>query len=147
MPLRPWPAAPSNLETLASGRRDGRQIGLHIYLLKGSEPWTWHQSLSLSGAPSTLTLAPHDEPPGDRPITAAPMTGDLKLEHVINIVERRAGAAILCLNADAREALLALTAHWSVRLRDGVLTASKAGAASASRSAPIATSMPRRQSS
>ena len=28
----------------------------------------------------------------------------------------------------AREALLALTAHWSVRLRDGVLTASKAGA-------------------
>ena len=120
--------AQRNLETLASGRRDGRQIGLHIYLLKGSEPWTWQQSLSLSGAPSTLTLAPHDEPPGDRPITTAPMTGDLKLEHVINIVERQAGAATFCLHADAREALLALTAHWSVRLRDGVLTASKAGA-------------------
>lgn len=120
--------APRGLETLASGLRDGRQIGLHIYLLRPSEPWTWHQSLSLSGAPSTLTLAPHDEPPGDRPSTTAPITGDLKLEHVTNIVERQICAATLCLHAGAREALLALTAHWSVRLRDGVLTASKAGA-------------------
>ena len=88
-----------------------------------------HNSLSSSGAPTTLTL---DQQYGlsdlwDGRMSQDIRTGDPKLDPILIILEHEVGAATLSMHADARAALLALRATWNVTLKEGVLKVSRTG--------------------
>ena len=114
---------------LAIGVRDGRRITLRRSIVQHGNSRSVHNSLSSSGAPTTLTLDQQYGLSGlwDGRMSQDIRTGDPRLDPILLILEHEVGAATLSMHADARAALLALRATWNVTLKEGVLKVSRTG--------------------